>query len=119
MNDKRAFPRLYRDWGIEFQMSESKSVQTVPIKGGIRDLSAGGFSFRSELASPPDALLHFAIQPTDRFKPIVGVARIAWTRGQEGAYESGAQFVWVGWKDMDALTAIAQYVRDMGSKQPS
>jgi len=119
MIEKRSFPRLRRDWEIEYQVSESKSVQTVPIKGGIRDLGAGGFSFRSESASPPNALLQFAILPTDLFKPIVGVARIAWTRGQKGSYESGAQFVWVGWKDMDALTSIAQYVRDMGSKQPS
>lgn len=119
MIEKRSFPRLRRDWELEFQVSESKSVQPVSLKGGIRDFGAGGFSFRSESASPPDALLQFDIRPTDRFKPMVGVARVAWTRGQEGSYESGAQFVWVGWKDMDALTAIAQYVRDMGSKQPS
>lgn len=119
MIEKRSFPRLGRDWEIEYQVSAPKAVQSIPIKGGIRDLGAGGFSFRSELASPPGALLQFAIQPTDHFKPMVGVARIAWTRGQEGSYESGAQFVWVGWKDMDAQTAIAHYVLDKGSKRPS
>lgn len=119
MIEKRSFPRLRRDWKIEYRVSESESVQPIAIKGGIRDFGAGGFSFRSESASPPGALLQFDIHPTDSFKPMIGVARLAWTRGKQGSYESGAQFVWVGWKDMDAQTAIAQYVLDMMSKKPS
>lgn len=119
MIEKRSFPRLPRDWEIEYQVSKSKSVQPILIKGGIRDLGGGGFSFRSELACPSEALFQFAIKPTDRFKPMVGVARIAWTRGQEGFYESGAQFVWVSWKGMDAQTAIAHYVLDKMFKRPS
>jgi len=119
MIEKRLFPRLPRDWEIECQVSESKSVQPILIKGGICDLGGGGFSFRSELACPPEALLQFAIKPTGRFKPIVGVARVAWTRGQEGFYDSGVQFVWVGWQDLDAQTAIAQYVLDEMHDGPS
>jgi hypothetical protein len=51
-------------------------------------------------------------------KPIVGVARITWTRDQKGFYESGARFVWVSWKGIDAQTAIAQYVLDSMAKKP-
>ena len=120
MIEKRSFPRLRRKWEIEYQVPESMSVQPVPIKGGIRDLGAGGFSFTSESASPPGSLLRFTIQPTDSFKPMIGVARLAWTRGEEGSFESGAHFIWVGWKDiLDAQSAIAQYVHDMGPKRPS
>ena len=112
MIEKRSFPRLPRDWEIEYRVSKSKSVQPILIKGGMRDLGAGGFSFRSELACPPEALIQFTIKPTDYFKPIIGVARTSWTRGQEGFYESGAQFVWISWKGLDARTAIARYVLD-------
>jgi hypothetical protein len=43
---------------------------------------------------------------------MVGVAKVAWTRGGEGAYECGAQFVWIRWKGMESQTAIANYVLD-------
>jgi hypothetical protein len=118
MVEKRSFARLLLDWEIEFQMSKSESAQPIPIKGGIRDISAGGFSFRSESAYLPEALFKFAIKPKDSLKPMVGVARIAWIRGQEGSYESGARFVWLSWKDMDPQTAIAQFVLDLMVKRP-
>jgi len=119
MIEKRSFPRLPRNWEIEYQISNSTTAQPTLVKGGINDLSGGGFSFRSESAFPAGALFQFLIKPKYSLKPMVGVARIAWSRGQEGFYESGAQFVWVSWKDMDAQTAIAQYVLDHQSAKPS
>ena len=119
MIEKRTFPRLPRDWEIECRVSKSNLVQPILIKGGMRDLSGGGFSFRSELACPPQALIQFTIKPTDHFKPMIGVARASWTRGQEGLYESGAQFVWVSWKGMDARTAIVRYVLEKMNKLPA
>ena len=112
MGEKRSFSRLARDWEIEYLMSETEASQPILFKSGICDLSMGGFSFRSESALPPKALLQFAINPPDSLKPMVGVARIAWTRDQDGIYESGAQFVWVSWKGADPQTAIGQYVAD-------
>ncbi|MGD0782803.1 MAG: PilZ domain-containing protein [Candidatus Aminicenantales bacterium] len=119
MNEKRSYPRLSREWEIEFQMPVSKSSQPILFKSGIRDLGMGGFSFRSGFACPPEALFHFVLTPKDSLKPMVGVAQIAWTRGQEGVYDSGAHFVWVSWEGMDPQTAIGQYVVDHISKKPS
>lgn len=119
MTDKRSFPRLSRDWDIEYQMSDSESVQPILVKSGIRDFSGGGFSFRSESACPLKVLFKFSIKGKGGFMPVVGVARIAWARGHEGLYENGAQFVWVKLKDMDAQTAIAQYVLDHMFNGPS
>ena len=119
MIENRSFPRLPRDWEIEYHMSKSESVEPILIKGGMRDIGGGGFSFRTEIACQPEDLFQFAIKPTDDFKPLIGVARITWTRGQEGFYENGAQFVWVNWKGMDAQTAIAHYVLDNMFKRPS
>jgi hypothetical protein len=119
MIEKRSFPRLPRDWEIEFQMPKPELEQPILTKGGIGDLGAGGFSFKSASACPPAALFQFAIQPTDNFKPMVGVAKVAWSRGQEGCYESGAQFVWVRWRGMDAQTVIAHYVLENMFKRPS
>jgi hypothetical protein len=110
MIEKRSFPRLPRDWEIEYQISKTGPVESNPIKGDIRDLGEGGFSFSSDSVCPPEVLIQFAIKPTDSFKPIVGVARIVWARGQESFYENGAQFVWVSWKGQDAQAAIAHYV---------
>lgn len=119
MIEKRSFPRLVRDWEIDYMMPESETSLPILIKSSICDLSMGGFSFRSESALPPETLLHFAINPMDSLKPMFGVARIAWTRGQEGFYESGAHFVWVNWKGTGPQTAIGQYVVDNLSKTPS
>jgi hypothetical protein len=119
MSDKRSFPRLAQDWEIEWSLSKSESLQPVLIKSVIRDLSMGGFRFKSESACPPKSLLHFAINPKESLKPMVGVARIAWTRDQNGIYENGAQFIWVSWKGMDPQTAIGQYVVDHISEKPS
>jgi hypothetical protein len=119
MREQRTFPRLDRDWEIEYQELKLESSHPILIKSEISDFGAGGFSFRSGSAFPSKGLFQFAIKPTDDFKPMVGVARIAWTRGQEGFYESGAQFVWVNWKGMDVQTAIANYVLDNISQKSS
>jgi hypothetical protein len=118
MIEKRSFPRLPRDWEIEGQASESTLAQPILIKGEIRDLSGAGFSFRSGLACSPKALVHFTIKPTDRLRPMVGVARVAWTRKQDGFYDSGAQFVWVRWQDSEVQSTIAQYVVDEMRERP-
>jgi hypothetical protein len=119
MTEKRRFPRLSRNWGIECQVSKSPDSQPVLVKGEIRDLSMYGFSFKSHWACEPDAVLHFEINPTDDFQPMVGVAQISWTRGQAGGYESGAKFVWVNWKGVEPQIALGQYINDNLSKRPS
>jgi hypothetical protein len=119
MIEKRSFPRLPLNWEIEYQITKPASSRPILVKGGINDLGGGGFSFRSEAAYPAGALFQFAIKPAADLKPMVGVARVAWVRGLEGSYESGARFVWVNWKDMDAQTAVAQYVLDHQSTKPS
>jgi len=106
MIERRAFPRLARDWEIEFQMSKPESDQSNLLNGGLHDLGAGGFSFDSATACPPETLFQFAIKPKDNFKPMVGVARVAWTRGREGFHENGAQFIWVRWIGMDPQTMV-------------
>jgi hypothetical protein len=116
MNEKRMFPRLSRNWGVECQMSKSLDAQPVLVKGEIRDLSMGGFSFKSNWVSASDAFFPFAINPTDDFKPMVGVAQISWTRGIEGGCESGAKFVWVDWKGIEPQIALGQYIADNLSK---
>jgi hypothetical protein len=113
------FPRLSRNWGIECQMAKSPDSQPVLVKGEIRDLSMGGFSFMSNWVCNAETFFPFAINPTEDFKPMVGVAQISWTRESEGMYESGAKFVWVDWKGVDPQIALGQYIADNLSKSQS
>jgi len=119
MIEKRTFPRLPRDWEINLQIADSPETQPVLIKGGMSDVSMGGFSFKSEWAGQAGTLIPFAINPKDDFRPMVGVARIAWARGQAGSCECGATFVWVDWTGIDPQAAIGEYILDQMTKKPA
>jgi hypothetical protein len=119
MIEKRAFPRLSRDWEIDYQIYESQSSQPIRVKGEFRDLSRGGFCFRTEWSCPPGSFFPFAITPKDDFKPLIGVARIAWTRDMDSCFECGAAFAWVNWRDIDPQTAIGEYIVDQLAKKQS
>jgi hypothetical protein len=119
MSEKRLFPRLSRDWDIDFQMTLSNKSGKALKRGSLCDLGGGGFCFRSDAPCSPGSFFHFVIRPADSLKPMTGVALTAWTRSREDAFEIGARFVWVNWKGMDTQTAIAQYVSDSLSQKPS
>lgn len=112
MTEKRQFLRLPREWEVEYQIPAAGFPAPLSSKGVLRDLGAGGFRFSNASDCPANALIQFAIKPNSSLKPMVGVARIAWTRERQGKREYGAQFIWVIWKGEDAQKAIDQYVFD-------
>jgi len=118
MRNKRIFPRLKRDWDIEFQIFKNDRAEPALNTSGFLDIGGGGFCFKSDSPLDVETLIQFAIKIKEDLKPIIGVAKTVWSQAFGGSFKNGANFVWVSWKGVAAQSAIAEYVKDrLGGKQ--
>jgi hypothetical protein len=110
MKNKRDFPRLKRDWDIEYQISNNDLTKKAPNMSGIIDVGAGGFCFKSDSPLSAETPIQFALKLKDDLTPIIGVAKTVWSQAFGGSFKNGVSFVWVNWKGRPAQSAIAEYV---------
>jgi hypothetical protein len=112
MKDKRAFPRMKRDWGVEYRVFKDAKAEPAVITSGIIDVGGGGFCLESEAPLEMERLIQFDIKPKDDPKPIIGVAKTVWSRAFDSSFRNGVNFVWASWKGVAAQRMIADYVED-------
>jgi hypothetical protein len=111
MRDKRVFPRLQRKWVIEYKIFGNAKAESTVIISGIIDVGGGGFCLESDSPLPIETLIQFAIKPKDDPKPIIGVAKIVWSRVFNDSFKNGVNFVWANWKGVASNSLMADYVK--------
>ena len=112
MRKNREFPRLKRDWDIEYQIFRKDRTEPALNTSGLLDVGGGGFCFKSDSPLGAETLIQFAIKLKEDLKPIIGVAKTVWSQAFGGSFKNGVNFVWVSWKGVSAEAAIAAYVRE-------
>jgi hypothetical protein len=110
MENQRAFPRLSEHWEFEYRSPELHEFEAKPNVSRILNISGSGLCFNSTEQLPNGALLPFELKSTISPSPIIGVVSVVWSKKGDDAFEQGAKFVWVKWKDIDPQIAIANYV---------
>jgi hypothetical protein len=110
MKNQRTFPRLSENWEFEYRTPELHEFEVKPNISRILNISCTGLCFNSTEHLPNGTLLPFELKSTISPVPIMGVASVVWSKKRNDAFEQGAKFVWVKWKDTDPQIAIANYV---------
>ena len=114
MRNKRVFPRLKRDWDVEYQIFKNDLAEPALNMSALFDVGGGGFCFKSDSPLGAESLIQFAIKSKEDLKPIIGVAKTVWSQAFGGSFKNGANFIWVSWKGVAAQSAIAAYVHEHG-----
>ncbi len=112
MRNKRVFPRLKRDWEIEYQIFKNDRTEPALNTSRLLDVGGGGFCFKSDSPMGVETSIQFAIKMKEDIKPIIGVVKTIWSQALNGSFKNGVNFVWVNWKGVAAQYAIAEYVKD-------
>jgi len=101
MKNQRTFPRLSENWEFEYRTPELHEFEVKPNISRILNISCTGLCFNSTEHLPNGTLLPFELKSTISPVPIMGVASVVWSKKRNDAFEQGAKFVWVKWKDTD------------------
>ena len=117
MLDKRKFPRLGKVWNLDYRKISSEEFKEELLRSITVNISGGGICFEAEEEIAEGTILALELQSTVFPSPIIAVGMATWCQKQKNKdkYEVGVEFWWMGWQDLDAQQALAEYI----SKQTS
>lgn len=117
MLDKRKFPRLGKVWNLAYRKISSEEFKEELLRSITVNISGGGICFEAGEEIPEGTILALELESTAFPSPIIAVGKANWCQKQKNKdkYEVGVEFWWMGWQDLDAQQALAEYI----SKQTS
>ncbi|MFP4057647.1 MAG: PilZ domain-containing protein [Candidatus Brocadiia bacterium] len=109
---RRKFPRLKEGWDLEYRVVDSGQFQRDPVSSLAVNISGGGVCLEAKEEVEPGTMLAIDLHSPAFDSPILALARAVWCKKKlfSDTYEVGAEFWWVGWKDTDAQSKIADYI---------
>ena len=111
--DKRRFPRLKDSCVIHFRRVESDSFPAEGTEALTVNISGGGICFLTKQKLEQDALLAIELTLPEFDSPVVSLGRTVWCEPrEEGKFEVGMEFWWIGWGDDGAQKAITDYIKN-------
>jgi c-di-GMP-binding flagellar brake protein YcgR len=111
---RRKFPRLKEGWALEYRVLDTAQFERNPVSSLAVNISGGGVCMEAKQEIDPGTMVAVDLHSPAFDSPILALARVVWCKKKlfSDAYEVGAEFWWVGWKDTDAQGKIADYIRD-------
>ncbi len=111
--EKRRFPRLKESCTLRYKRVETGSLAAEGTEALSVNVSGGGICFLVEEALEPGVLLAIELVLPDAEKGVVSLGRTVWCRpADEGHFEVGLEFWWIGWGDDGAQRAITEHVQN-------
>lgn len=113
MKDKRKFPRLGEIWNLDYRKITSEDFKKNPIKSLTVNISGGGICFEADEEIPKQTMLAIEMKSSIFSSFIIALAETIWCKKKKKKhkYDVGAEFWWTGWKNNDAQTSVAEYIR--------
>jgi hypothetical protein len=114
MMKRRKFPRLKEGWALEYRVLDSMQFERDPVSSLAVNISGGGICLESKEEAEPGTMLAIDLHSPAFDSPILALARVVWCKKRlfSDVFELGAEFWWVGWKDTEAQSKIAEYIKD-------
>ena len=117
MFQRRKFPRVGKNYHISYTPIDKKQFQDNPLNSLAINISGGGLCFEAKEALEKDALVALEINSDGFRSAILALARVAWCRQKGDVYEVGAEFWWIGWRDSQAQTSMADFIASKTTAQ--
>ena len=111
---RRKFPRLKEGWAMEYRVMDNAQFEQDSVSTLAVNISGGGVCLEASEDVEPGSMLAIDLHSPAFDSPILALARVVWCKKKlfSDKYEVGAEFWWVGWRDSDAQSEIATYIKD-------
>jgi c-di-GMP-binding flagellar brake protein YcgR len=110
MFQQRKFPRVSKNYHLSYTTIDKEQFAQTPLQSLAVNISGGGVCFEAQEALAEDTLLALEIDTKGFHSPILALARVAWCKQKSSRYDVGAEFWWIGWRDNEAQTALANFI---------
>jgi hypothetical protein len=112
-SEKRKFPRLKDSCVLRYRKVEADTLPEDGIDALTVNISGGGICFSSPSKVEVGALLAIELTLPDFNSAVVSFGRTVWCEpGEDGKYQVGLEFWWIGWGDDGAQKAITDYIKN-------
>lgn len=110
MFKRRKFPRVGKNYSVSCTRVEKTQFEDNPISSLAVNISGGGLCFETAEAFEKDTMIALEINSDDFHSPILALARVAWCKQKHPTFEVGAEFWWIGWRDNQTQSTIADFI---------
>jgi hypothetical protein len=112
-SEKRRFPRLKDTCRLRFRRVEADALPEEGTDALTVNISGGGICFESAEPVDPGSLLAIELTLPEFDSSVVSFGRACWCDGtDDGKYQVGMEFWWIGWGDDGAQRAISEYIKN-------
>ncbi len=111
-SEKRCFPRLKRSCALRYRHIEGDSLPVDGQEALTVNISGGGIAFQVSESVDAGTLLAIELTLPEFDAPVVSLGRTVWCDpAEDGSFQVGGEFWWIGWGDDGAQRAIADSIR--------
>ena len=110
MFKRRQFPRVSKEYRISYSLIDKEQFDCSPVNSLAVNISGGGICFSASEPLAKGSMITLDIHADDLQSSILALAKVKWCKGQRDQYEVGAEFWWIGWRDNEAQSAVADFI---------
>jgi len=111
-SEKRRYPRLKKACLLRYRVVEGEVLSQEGAEALTVNISGGGVAFQVSEAIAPGALLALELTLPEFESPVVSLGRTVWCEPRDnGRFELGLEFWWIGWADDGAQKAISESIK--------
>lgn len=107
---RRQFPRVSKEYRVSYSLVDQEQFDCRPFNSLAVNISGGGICFTVAEPLAKGSMVALDIDADDLQSSILALAKIRWCKAQGKAYEVGADFWWIGWRDNDAQHTVADFI---------
>jgi len=106
----RKFPRVSKEYRVSYSLVDQEQFDRNPISSLVVNISGGGICFISEEPLAKGNMVALDIDADDLHSSILARAKVKWCKASRNTYEIGAEFWWIGWRDHETQTTVADFI---------
>ena len=111
--EQRRYPRVSEHCTVHYRTLPGEKVVSNGRHGETVNISGGGICFETSEEMPEGGMVVLEIDLPNFPSSVVALGRVVWSRliAGSGAYETGLEFWWVGWREEDAQQSMLDYIK--------
>lgn len=110
MFQSRKFPRVSKEYRVSYSLVDQEQFDRNPVSSLAVNISGGGICFTAEEPLAKGSMVALDIDADDLHSSILALAKVKWCKANGTSYEVGAEFWWIGWRDNEAQTTVADFI---------
>lgn len=112
-DDARRFPRIGENCAVTYRVIKDEKFEAGAIDGSAVNISGGGICFGATEEMQSGAMVAIEIHLPNFPSTVVALGRVVWSKvnARTEQFDTGIEFWWIGWRELQAQEAMLDYVR--------